>query len=329
MSAVQTTPKSANVARMLRLLCIQIALSVCFASVALATEGWVALPGSDIEFPDDSEWDFLPNGALKDVNSGVVAIPLLMLEDGIPANESERETLATRIAGTMAPRLEADYEDVEHATLIREDGFGILMSGYGPSPLHGGERALTLVTVVATSAWVGAMTLIVPQSDLVEQAARVDVIARNWRRIDARPTAWDSQLLFSMESPIGFVPDGRVGTVSNLLRYEDGARLVVVSTHLGPRSARGRIGIAAIVAGLPSIEGLDPDGTTHETSPHGMLYELRQEGRRAATGRQMEVFIRLVETPDVSAGFLLYCNDGACDGELESFDAAFETFTWR
>ncbi|MFT6399210.1 MAG: hypothetical protein ACJAYU_003975 [Bradymonadia bacterium] len=314
---------------MVRLLCKQIVLAAWFASGAFATEGWVELPGSDIEFPDDSEWDFLPNGALKDDNSGVVAIPLLMLEDGIPANRSEREILANRIAGTMQPGFEEDYEDVAHDTVLRDDGFAILMSGYAPSALHGGERAMTLVTIVATSSWVGAMTLIVPQSELVEQAERVDAIARSWRRTGARPSAWDSQQIFSMESPLGFVPDGRIGSVSNLVRYSDGARLVVVSSHLGPRSARGRIGIAAIVSGLASIEGLDVDGVSEEASENGMLYELQQVAQRPEQNREIEVFLRLVETPDVSAGFLLYCNDGLCDGELESFDLAFETFEWR
>ncbi len=314
---------------MIRLVYMQIFLALGFATTANATENWVQLPGSDIEFQDDSEWDFLPNGALKDANSGVVAIPLLMLEDGIPANDSEREAMADRIATTLRQGLEEDYEDVGHDTVVRGDGFGMLMSGYGPSALHGGERALTLVTIIATPSWVGAMTLIVPQSELVQEAERVDAIARTWRRIGSRPSAWDSQQIFSMESPLGFVPDGRIGAVSNLVRYSDGARLVVVSTHLGPRSARGRIGIAAIIAGLNSIEGLDVDAHTEESSEHGMVYELQQVARRQPADQELEVFIRLVETPEVSAGFLLYCVDGLCDGELESFDLAFDTFAWR
>ena len=314
---------------MVRLTCIAALLVLGKAVPVVASDGWVELPGADIEFPDDSEWISLPNGALRDRDSGVLAVPLLMIEEGIPANSSDRETMARALAGSMAEQLEDDYEDVTHDTVLREDGFGMLLSGYGVSSLHGGERSLTLISVVATPAWVGAMTLVIPQTDLAAQSERADRIVRSWRRAGARPSSWDSRQLFTMESPSGFVLESRVSAVASLLRYSDGATLTVVSVRLRPMSARGRIGVASVVAGLESVEGVDTTQITERASEHGMVYELHQSVRRGPESRQLDLFVRLVETPDLSAGFLMFCNDGLCDGEQEALEAAFETFEWR
>ena len=313
---------------MLRLTCIATLLLFASASAA-ADDGWIELPGADIEFEDQAEWISLPNGALRDQNSGVLAVPLLMIEDGIPANSGDRETMARALAGSMAEQLEEDYDDVTHDTVMRDDGFGMLLSGYGESSLHGGERSLTLISVVATPTWVGAMTLVVPQSDLAAQSERADRIVRSWRRAGARPSSWDSRQLFTMESPAGFVLESRVSSVASLLRYADGATLTVVSVRLRPMSARGRIGVASVVAGLESVSGVNTDAITERPSEHGMIYELQQTVRRGPESRETDLFVRLVETPDLSAGFLMFCNDGLCDAETEVFDAAFETFEWR
>jgi hypothetical protein len=309
--------------------CITSLVLMLAAAPGWAAEGWVELPGADIEFPDDSEWISLPNGALRDRDSGVLAVPLLMIEEGIPANSSERETMARALAGSMAEQLTEDYEDVTYDTVMRDDSFAMLLSGYGPSSLHGGERALTLISVVATPSWVGALTLVVPQSDLAAQSERADRIVRTWRRPGVSPSSWDSRQLFSMESPAGFVLESRVSSVASLLRYADGATLTVVSVILRPRSARGRLGIGSVVAGLESVEGIDTDQITERPSEYGMIYELHQVVRRGPESRQIDLLLRLVETPDRSAGFLMFCNDGLCDSEDEVLDAAFETFEWR
>ena len=86
---------------MARMICIASLVLMLAAAPGWAAEGWVELPGADIEFPDDSEWISLPNGALRDRDSGVLAVPLLMIEDGIPANSSERETMARALAVAM------------------------------------------------------------------------------------------------------------------------------------------------------------------------------------------------------------------------------------
>jgi hypothetical protein len=132
-----------------------------------------------------------------------------------------------------------------------------------------------------------------------------------------------------MESPAGFVLESRVSSVASLLRYADGATLTVVSVILRPRSARGRLGIGSVVAGLESVEGIDTDQITERPSEYGMIYELHQVVRRGPESRQIDLLLRLVETPDRSAGFLMFCNDGLCDSEDEVLDAAFETFEWR
>ena len=117
---------------MARMICIASLVLMLAAAPGWAAEGWVELPGADIEFPDDSEWISLPNGALRDRDSGVLAVPLLMIEDGIPANSSERETMARALAGSMAEQLTEDYEDVTYDTVMRDDSFAMLLSGYGP-----------------------------------------------------------------------------------------------------------------------------------------------------------------------------------------------------
>lgn len=305
-------------------------IAVCaIPTSAGAVDGWVSLPTADIEFPDEGEWSELPNGAAQEESSGIVAVPLLMVEEGIPASVEEREALARELAATMAAELQSDYSDVTSEVMVREHDCGILLSGYSASPLHEGERALTLVSVVASATWAGAMTLVVPESAVVENAQRVDAIVRGWRRQGSRATEWHSQQLFTMDSPAGFILDSRVAMVASLLRPADSASLTIVSVALRPRSARGRLGVAAIAAGLGSLEGIDPSRTTESAGEHGMVFELHQSAQRTTDSVEIDLFVRVVETPDKSAGFLMLCSDGLCDAEREALDAAFETFAWR
>lgn len=312
---------------MIRLILTAIACVVPMG--AHASGGWVSMPSTDIEFPDAGDWTSLPNGAVQDEASGMIAVPLIMVEDGIPAHPEEREVLARQLATTMAQELEANYSDVTNDVALRDDGFGILLSGYADSALHGGGRALTLVSVVATPTWAGAMTLVVPESAVLEQGHRADAIVRGWRRQGATASEWYSQQLFTMNSPRGFVLDSRVAMVASLLRPDDGASLTAVSGLLRPRSARGRIGVAAITAGLGSLEGIDTEQIVESAGEHGVLFDLHQTVRRTSDDADIDLFVRVVETPDRSAGFLMLCSDGLCDAEREAFDAAFETFEWQ